>query len=151
MHWWDPFLIAAVIVVSYIQFYEKNYTTVELVLILSGILTVVMVPIEYWRSPMRKIARPNIPLLKTLKSVAKKSVVIYLLVGCVLLAWNLIFEYRRSEYDPFFEAMPYILPSLPVVIFFWILWTEWRLGPANDYVAQLAEEFSKAIRSPIAA
>ena len=139
VHWWDPFLIAVVIVATYIYTYNMAFSTLELVLVLVGVLTAIMVPIEFWRSPMRKIARPALPFGQTLTSAAKKSVVIILLAGCVLTVWSLVYEYQRSEYKPLFEAMPYVLPTLPFVIFFWVLWTEWRLGPANDYVAALSD------------
>jgi protein-S-isoprenylcysteine O-methyltransferase Ste14 len=131
--WTDPFVIAGAVVIAYGALRQMALTDLQLSLILVGVVMAVMIPIEWARSPARRLPRPAVPFSETLKKASIKTLGILAGLGLVLLAWTFVPEYARKDYRALFDAMPYVLPEAPLCIFVWVLWTEWRMGPLEDH------------------
>lgn len=138
-HWLDPFVIAAAVVAAYLLLHDTSLTNVQLSLVLTGVVFLVMTPIEYIRSPARQMLRPSIPLKTIFSHTLIKFIGIMLGVAIMLIGWAVIPEYDRKEYEPMFQAMPYVLSIAPVIIFAFVFLTEWRLGPVEDQAWQFGQ------------
>ena len=135
-HWLDPFVIALCVIVTYVLLKDTTLSNNLLSIAMVGVVMLVMVPIELARSPALRVPRPDVPFMATLKRSMIKILGVFLGLGFLFLIWEFIPEYKDNLYKPFFETMPYVLPYLPFIIVFCVVWTEWRLGPAEDYAWQ---------------
>jgi protein-S-isoprenylcysteine O-methyltransferase Ste14 len=137
VRWFDPILIATLVIGSYAALRSSSMTNVELALMLVGMVLVPMGLIEIAQGPWRGTPRPAIPALLTFRRAAIKWLGVMLGLAGVLLLWAALPEYSHASFRPLFEAMPLVLPGLPVAAAMLIGFTEWRLGPIEDESWQL--------------
>ena len=133
-HWTDPFVLAVIISTSYALLRSTSLSNVTLSLLIIILVMAYMIPLEYLRSSQAlRATKPNIPLRLTINRALIKSIGIMAGLSLVLFGWLFIPEYTHKDYAPLFKALPRVLPVVPPIIFFWVLWTEWRLGPDEDH------------------
>ncbi|MBI3440695.1 MAG: hypothetical protein HY052_02640 [Proteobacteria bacterium] len=132
VRWFDPLLIAVIVVGTYLLCSPLSWTDTELTLVITVAVTVPMAAIEIWQAPWRRRPRPMMPLKTTLRRAAVRWLRVMAGLGLTLLAWAVLPEYRRELYKSLFEAMHIVLPYVPFVLALCILFTEWRMGPAPE-------------------
>ena len=112
---------------------RTELTSVELAVLLVVSVLFLMFGLELARAPWIGTPRPAIPLGETLRKSSLKWVGLMAGLLLVLVAWYVVPEYRNRNYEPMFEAIPYVLPFLPFGMALCVFYTEWRLGPAEDH------------------
>jgi hypothetical protein len=137
VRWFAPLLIATVVIGGYAALRSSPLTNVELALVLVGIVLVPMCLIEIVQRPWPGTPRPAVPARLTLRRAAIKWLGVMLGLAGVLLLWAALPEYSHASFHPLFEAMPLVLPGLPIAAAALIGFTEWRLGPVEDDSWQL--------------
>jgi hypothetical protein len=132
VRWFDPVLIAALVIGTYAAFRSSPSRNVDLALLLVGAVLVPMSILEAAQAPWRGTRRPAVPAMLTLRRAAIKWLGVMLGLVGVVLVWASLPEYSHASFRPLFDAMPLVLPAVPVVASVLIGFTEWRLGPAED-------------------
>ena len=132
VRWSDPLLNLAAAGGAYALCRDRAWSAAEIALAVSAAVALAMSAAEIAGAPWRSAPRPATPLRLALNRAAIKLTGAMAALCAVLLAWIALPEYGRTAYNPLFEALPIILPLAPFAVAACLLFTEWRLGPAED-------------------
>ena len=110
--WKDPFILCAVIVLSYWAFSRLPISNTTLSLYIIGVSIAVMGTLERMRSSLHR-ASHSISATFPHAAISWLGTLVGLLA--VLIAWESLATYRDSYYAPFFHVLPLFLISAVVV------------------------------------
>ncbi|MEN9561206.1 MAG: hypothetical protein RIQ56_479 [Candidatus Parcubacteria bacterium] len=135
-HWIDPFVIVAVIALSYVALRASPLNNLFLAIAIVLSVSIVMVLIEFFRAPWSPIRyRPKFAGGRTFSEALHEATLqwigLLLYLCLILFAWWLLAEYYRPYYKPFFEALPLILTYGPPLTAIALLFAELWIGPAQ--------------------
>lgn len=125
--WADPFILCAVIVLSYFYFSPLSISTLQLSVYIIAIATAVMVALEWRHAPKHA---QNHSTREIFAHAATSWLGLIIGFGIVLLAWFTLAEYQGSYYVPFFQALPILLIATPVLGALAVFGAERFLGPS---------------------
>jgi hypothetical protein len=131
--WSDPFVTAFVIVALYAVLSAKPISTNILAFILFAGVALQQSAIELMYAPWCGTPIPAVPFRLTLMRAGVKWLGIMTGLALMLAAWWCLPEYHLERYHSLWQMMPLVLPFVPFVIAVFVLFTEWRLGPQEDY------------------
>lgn len=130
--WLDPLIVCGTILAAYGALSGLPISDLMLAMLIVGALIVVMGLIEWMRTPW---PATRYPLRASLRHAAITWVGTLVGFAIVLLAWDILAEYRHAYYEPFFHILPLILAATPFVAAVFIFASTRILGPSRhgDY------------------
>jgi hypothetical protein len=132
-HWLVPIISMLLAVGVYYVFYKTDLSNLDLALIVCFAMLVFQGGFELLAKPWCDIPRPKLPLRDVINSSCVKFIGTMAGLCTVLYVYWQFQEYRRANYAPFFEVLPYALLMIPFVVGLCIFYTEWRLGPSKHH------------------
>jgi|GEM_PF-1501715 len=133
-HWLDPFVNVAVIIAVYLLLKDSQINDLFLAIAIVLSVGAVMGLIEFYRAPWSPL-RPQVSIQRNMQKVISETslqwlgMLSYFLV--ILFLWWLLAEYYRDYYAPFFDMLPLLMVSAPLVTALVLFATEKFVGPAK--------------------
>ncbi len=125
--WFDPFVLCASIVASYIAFSRLPISNVTLSVYIAVVATIVMVLLELWRLPTESKRHS---LRHTLPHAAITWLGTFFGLCVVGTVWSTLSAYQDPYYASFFAVVPLMFIGTLFVSPFFILAAETTLGPS---------------------
>lgn len=130
--WTDPVLITVVAAAVYGFCRDLSLNNAGLACLVIISVTLVMGAVEIFYAPWRKMPRPKLSFAEILKNAGVRGAGLLAGFGLTLLFWRLWPDYNARGFSMFPRVVYALLPYVPVVTGACVLFTEWRLGPAED-------------------
>jgi protein-S-isoprenylcysteine O-methyltransferase Ste14 len=131
--WYDPFVTAAVTIAVFLALKSSNLSDRDLVLVVLAAVTLPMFLFEWIRQRSTLAPAPASTPSELLERCAIKWLGVMVVTGLMLFFWWLFPLYQDPYFRPAMDLRYVALPYFALVLVPYILFTEWRLGAANDY------------------